>query len=137
MFIKKERFHGVAALVTVVSLGSLIFIISLSTAVVAFWSIKNIDANQKSLSAYYAAYSGVQDALIKLERNKDFSSEYYLSVNSNNDVSVVISNTGNSATITSSAVVNQINKKIQTIADIDSATGLIIPTSTTELIVSF
>ena len=124
---------GVAALVTVLSLGTLIFIISLATAVLAFWGIKNIDATQKSLKVYYAAYSGVQDALIKLERNKDFNSSFNLSINATDDVSVSVSNIGNSATITATSTLSQINKKLQTVIDIDTTTGLITPTSTTEL----
>jgi hypothetical protein len=68
-----------------------------------------------------------------LERNNDFSGSFNLSVNSTNDVSVVVSNQGASATITATAVLGQINKKLQTITDIDSTTGLITPTSTEEL----
>jgi len=133
MFKNLKFRKGVAALVTILSLGTLIFIVSLSTAVVTFWGIKNIDSNQKSLKAYYAAYSGVQDALLKLERNKDFSGDFNLSINSTNDVSVSVSNTGSQATITVTSVFGQINKKIETVADINSTTGLITPTSTTEL----
>lgn len=135
-FKSRSRFarKGVAALVTVLSLGTLIFIISLATAVLAFWAIKNIDATQKSLKTYYAAYSGVQDALIKLERNKDFTSTgFNLSINETNDVSVVVSFSSGQATITSTSTLSQINKKLQTVADINSTTGLITPTSTTEL----
>jgi len=135
MFKNLKFRKGVAALVTVLSLGSLIFIVSLATTVLAFWAIKNIDATQKSLKAYYAAYSGVQDALIKLERNKDFKTieNFELSVNSAN-VSVSVSNDlDGHATTTSTAVLGQINKKLQTVTDIDTTTGLIIPTSTTEL----
>jgi len=135
MFKNLKFRKGVAALVTVLSLGSLIFIVSLATTVLAFWAIKNIDATQKSLKAYYAAYSGVQDALIKLERNKDFKTieNFELSVNSAN-VSVSVSNDlDGHATTTSTAVLGQINKKLQTVTDIDTTTGLITPTSTTEL----
>ena len=135
MFKNLKFRKGVAALVTVLSLGTLIFIVSLATTVLAFWAIKNIDATQKSLKAYYAAYSGVQDALIKLERNKDFKTieNFELSVNSAN-VSVSVSNDlEGHATTTSTAVLGQINKKLQTVTDIDITTGLIIPTSTTEL----
>jgi len=46
---------------------------------------------------------------------------------------VSVSNTGSSATITATSTLSQINKKIETISDIDSTTGLITPTSTTEL----
>ncbi len=136
MLIKKDSLRGVAALITVISLGSLVFVISLSTAIVTFWSIKNIDANQKGMIAYYAAYSGIQDALIKLERNKDFSGEYNLSINNENDVSVIVSNTGESVTIYSEAVSGQIYKRIETTADIDSTTGLIVPVRTEEIVIS-
>lgn len=128
-----QRNKGIAALVTVLSIGTLIFIISLATTILAFWSIKNIDVTQKSLKAYNAAYSGIQDSLIKLERNKDFSGDFNLSINATDDVSVSVSNTGNSATITATSALGQINKKLQTITDINSTTGLITPTSTTEL----
>jgi len=124
---------GIAALITILSLGTLIFIVSLSTAVVTFWGVKNIDSSQKSLKVYYAAYSGMHDALLKLERNKDFNGDFNLSINAANDVFVSVSNIGNSATITATSTLSLINKRIQTVSDIDSTTGLITPTSTTEL----
>jgi uncharacterized protein YhaN len=124
---------GVVALITVLSLGTLIFTISFATAILTFWSVQGIDSNRKSLKSYYAASSGIQDALIKLERNKDFSGDFNLSINSTNDVSVSVVNNTNQATIISTATSGQVNKKIQTITDIDVTTGLITPTSTTEL----
>jgi len=133
MFQNLKFKKGVAALITILSLGTLIFIISLSTAAVTFWGVKNIDSNQKSLKAYYAAYSGMQDALLKLERNKDFSGDFNLSINSTDDVFVSVSNISGQATITVTSTFGQINKKIQTVTDINSTTGLITPTSTTEL----
>ena len=133
MFKNLKFRKGIAALVTVLSLGTLIFTVSLATTVLAFWGIKNMDVNKKILKSYYAAYSGVQDALIKLERNKDFSGDFNLSINATNDVSVSVSNTGSQATITVTSALGQINKKIQTVSDIDSTTGLITPTSTMEL----
>jgi len=82
MFKNPKFKKGIAALVTVLSLGTLIFTVSLATTVLAFWAIKNMDVNKKILKSYYAAYSGVQDALLKLERNKDFSGDFNLSINS-------------------------------------------------------
>jgi len=133
MFENLKLKKGIAALVTVLSLGTLIFTVSLATTALAFWGIKNMDVNKKILKSYYAAYSGVQDALIKLERNKDFNGSFNLSINATNDVSVSVSNTGTQATITATSALGQINKKIQTVTDIDSSTGLITPTSTEEL----
>jgi len=133
MFKNLKFKKGIAALITVLSLGTLIFTVSLATTVLAFWGIKNMDANKKILKSYYAAYSGIQDTLIKLERNKDFSGDFNLSINGTNDVLISVSNSDNSATITSTSVFGQVNKKIQTVADIDTTTGLIMPTSTKEL----
>jgi len=127
---------GIAALVTILSFGTLIFIMSLSTAAVTFWGIKNIDSSLKSLKVYYAAYSGMQDALLKLERNKDYFYTYptfELSVNGTDDVTVSGSYASNQITITSTSTLSQINKKLQIVADINSTTGLITPTSTEEL----
>jgi hypothetical protein len=124
---------GVAALITVLSLGILVFIISLSSVILAFWSIKNVGAGFSGLKTYYASYSGVQDALIKLERNKDYTSTgFNLSINGTNDVSIVVSFDSNQATIISTSTLSQINKKLQTVVDINSTTGLITPTSTVE-----
>jgi len=131
--IKNLKFKkGVAAMVTILSFGTLIFIISLSTAAVTFWGVKNIDSNQKTLKAYYAAHSGMQEALLNLERNKDFNENFSLSVNSTNDVPVSVSNNGSQATISSTAVVGSICKNLTSIVDINPNTGLITVNSTTE-----
>ena len=123
---------GVAALIMVWSLGGLIFTISMGSALIAFWANQNIKSIRDSNKAYYAAYSGLQDSLIKLERNKDFTGSFNLSINGTNDVSVNVSFASGQATINSTSTLSQINKKLQTIADIDATTGLITPTSTVE-----
>ncbi len=129
---KKRKLKGVAALITVISLGSLVFIISLSTAVLTYWSIQNVNANQKSLSAYYSAYSGIQDALIRLERNKDFLGSYHLSIYKDNDVEISFNKQGNEITITAIATIDQFIKKITAICDLDPITGLVVPKSIKE-----
>ena len=120
---------GVAALIAVISIGALITIIGFSSAVISYWANQNVDSNKKSLKAYYAAYSGIQDALIKLERNKDYTTNFNLSINATNDVSIAFSG----GTITSTSTLSQINKKLQTVVIIDSTTSLVTPTSTSEL----
>ena len=125
---------GIAALITVLSLGGLIFAISMTSAIISFWANQNIKSIRDSNKAFYAAQSGLQDALIKLERNKDYTnSGFNLSINGTNDVSVVVSFASNQATIISTSTLSQINKKLRTVADIHSTTGLITPTSTEEL----
>jgi len=131
MNFKSKR--GVAALITVLSIGGLIFTISMGSAIIAFWANQNIKSIRDSNKAFYAAYSGLQEALIRLERDKNFSNAgYNLSLYSTNDTSIVVSNSGSSATITLTSSIGASQKKLQTVADIDATTGLITPTSTVE-----
>jgi len=125
---------GIAALIAVLSLGGLIFTISMASAIISFWANQNIKSIRDSNKAFYAAQSGLQDSLIKLERNKDFpSGNFNLSLYTTNDVSVSITNSSGQATVNATSTISQINKKLQTKADINATTGLITPTSTVEL----
>ena len=129
----RYKLRGVAALITVLSLGGLIFTISMGSALISFWANQNIKSIRGSNKAFYAAQSGLQDALIKLERNKDYTTGgFNLNINGTNDVSVTVSFASGQATITSTSTLSQINKKLQAVADINATTGLITPTSTVE-----
>ena len=128
----RYKLRGVAALITVLSLGGLIFTISMGSALIAFWANQNIKSIRDSNKAYYAAYSGLQDSLIKLERNKDFTGSFNLSINGTNDVSVNFSFASGQVTINSTSTLSQMNKNLQAVIDIDATTGLITPTSTVE-----
>ena len=123
---------GIAALITVLSLGGLIFTISMASAIIAFWANQNIKSIRDSNKAFYAAQSGLQDSLIKLERNKDFTGSFNLSINGTNDVSVTVSFASGQATVNATSTLSQINKNLQTVADINATTGLITSTSTVE-----
>jgi len=123
---------GVAILIAVLSLGGLIFTISMASAIISFWANQNIKSIRDSNKAFYAAQSGIQDSLIKLERNKDFTGNFNLSVNATNDAYVTVTFSSNQTTITSTSTISSINKKLQTVADINATTGLITPTSTVE-----
>ncbi len=133
MRINDRKKKGVAAIITTITLGSLIFVISLATAIIAFYANQNVTSNRNSLKSYYAAYSGIQDALLKLERNKDYSTDFNLTVYDTDDVTVSISSGSGQATITTTSTVSSVTKKLQSVVDIDTTTGLITPTSTTEL----
>ncbi|MGC8880939.1 MAG: hypothetical protein ACP5OX_01590 [Minisyncoccia bacterium] len=129
----KNYFSGVASLVTVISLGTLIFIISLATSIISYYFNQNVVSSLNTQKAYYVSYSGIQDALLKLQRNKDYgSSGYNLSVNSTNDVSIIVSNSEGQATSTATGSYSNFSKKLQNISLVDSTTGLITSTSTTE-----
>ena len=129
----RYKLRGVAALITVLSLGGLIFTISMGSALISFWANQNIKSIRGSNKAFYAAQSGLQDALIKLERNKDYTTGgFNLNINGTNDVSVTVSFASGQATITSTSTLSQMNKNLQAVIDINATTGLIIPTSTVE-----
>lgn len=126
---------GIAALITVLSLGGLIFTISMGSALISFWANQNIKSIRDSNKAFYAAQSGLQDTLIKLERNKDFpSGSFTLSVYNTSDVSVSVTNSSGQAIINATSTISQVNKKLQAVIDIDTTTGLITPTSTVEMV---
>ncbi len=130
----KKKKSGFVSLLTTTTLGGIIFIISLATTYLVFWSSQNLLNSQKGLKAYYAAYSGLEEGLIRLTRNKDFNGTFNLSVNSTNDVAVSVSNLTNQATIEAIATVDgKISKKLQLITGIDAVTGLITPATSKEL----
>jgi hypothetical protein len=136
--IKNLKFQkGVAALITVLSLGGLIFTISMASAIISFWANQNLKSIRDSNKAFYAAQSGIQDSLIKLERNKDnfpanSTSTFSLSINGTGDVTVSIYPVNNVITITSTSTSGFVNKNIQAVINIDTTTGLVTPTSTVE-----
>jgi len=108
--------------------------ISLGMALISYWANQNIKSIRDSNKAFYAAQSGIQDTLIKLERNKDLpSSSFNLSVYNTNDVSVSVINSSGQATVNSLATIGQVNKKLQAVINVDATTGLVTPTSTIEV----
>ena len=137
--IKNCNLKGVAALITVLSLGGLIMTISMGMALISFWANQNIKSIRDSNKAFYAAYSGIQDTLIKLERNKDFPSgsfnltgSFNLSLYNTNDVSVNFTNSSGQVTVNATSTVGIVNKKLQAVINVDTTTGLVTPTSTVE-----
>ncbi len=67
-FSKSQKSKGIAALTTVIGFGTLILLIGLATTFLAFYASKNADTNRKQLKLYYAAYSGLQDEMLLMER---------------------------------------------------------------------
>jgi hypothetical protein len=130
----RYKFRGVAALITVLSLGGLIMTISMGMAIVSYWANQNIKSIRDSNKAFYAAYSGLQDTLIKLERNKDFpSGSFNLSLYNTNDVSINLTNSSGQATVNATSTIGTVNKKLQAVINVDTTTGLVTPTSTVEV----
>ena len=116
---------GVASLIVIISLSTIVFMISFSMTIISFWQLMKVKDNFDSLSAYYSAYSGIEDALLKLERNINLNGSYNLSVINPNDVTVNVLNTGSSAQISSISSYNENYRKFKAESSIDSETGLV------------
>jgi hypothetical protein len=129
----KKRFKGVALFITVLSLGGLIVIIGLSSALIAYFSYQSVYSVINSTKAFYAAESGLQDALIRVERNKNYRDTFFLNIDGIQNVTVSFSqyDLSNDCIIISTSTISQANKKIQAIINIDN-TGLINVSSTIE-----
>ncbi|HOQ15682.1 MAG TPA: hypothetical protein PLQ27_02585 [Candidatus Paceibacterota bacterium] len=123
---------GVASLIVVISLSTIVFMISFSMTIISFWQLMKAKDNFDSLSAYYSAYSGIEDALLKLERNINLNGSYNLSVINPDDVTVNVLNTGSSAQIVSTSSYGNNYRKLKVSASIDSETGLVTILSITE-----
>jgi len=131
--VSRFQLSGVAALITVLSLGGLIMTISMGMALISFWANQNIKSIRDSNKAFYAAYSGLQDTLIRLERNKDFpSGSFNLSFYNTNDVSVSLTNSSGQVTVNTTSTVGIVNKKLQAVINVDTTSGLVTPSSTVE-----
>ncbi|MEM3504142.1 MAG: hypothetical protein QW134_07970, partial [Nitrososphaeria archaeon] len=107
--------------------------LTLGISTLSFLTLQNINSSRNSLKVFYASLSGIQEAQLQLERNKDYNLNFNLSINGVNDVNVTFSNTNGIAISTSTASLNFINKKIQGVFTINSTSSLIIPMSITEL----
>jgi hypothetical protein len=123
---------GVASLIVIISLSTIVFMVSFSMTIISFWQLMKAKDNFDSLSAYYSAYSGIEDALLKLERNINLNGSYNLSVINPNDVTVNVLNTGSSAQISSISSYNENYRKFKAEASIDSETGLVTVISIVE-----
>lgn len=130
-FFRTIRFkNGVAALPTMIVIGGVIVEIAVAGAFLAFVFIRSGLAARLNVEATTVARAGVQDALLRLTRDKSFSSTgYSLSVGSYSTTVTVTKN--NNCTIDStgrtcitslgSALTRQ--KKFQAITTVDGTTG--------------
>ena len=135
-FKNNHRLKGVSALITVIVLGSIIVLVSITTVLLAYWENNSIYSKLKTTEAYYIAYSGTQDAILKISRNKDLSSSTStLPVGSGTSTVGILINTPSTGqfTINSTGAVGSSNRKIKVIISVSSTTGLITPVSTGEL----
>lgn len=110
---KLKTQKGFAALYLAVLILVVVFSIGISINVLTLTEHKILKNITKSCQAYYTAEAGIEDALLRLSNNMNWSSHYNLNVN-NNSASIDISDIlGGSRTITSEGDVDDRIRKVQ------------------------
>jgi len=116
----KNSKNGFAALYLTVLILAVIIAISVSISILTF-SQQKISRNiTKSSQAYYAAEAGIEDALLRLIKNLNWSSPYTLSVDNGTSTIEISDIVGGSRTITSEGNVAERRRKIQVAYEISS-----------------
>ena len=119
--------NGQAVLSLVLLIGSIIAFVSVTLAFIALGFINSSTGFERANRALAVASAGVEDALMRLTRNKDLSatSPYTFSVGSSS-VAVTItqgSPVSGQATVVSGSSVGPYTRQVQAIVAITSSTG--------------
>jgi hypothetical protein len=122
---------GIVALPTILLLGGLVTEIVIAATVGIFLFVTSEFGERLSAQALFAAQAGVQDALIKIVRDKTFTSSLYTINIGNNSVNVAVCKDLPPPTCAGSGkhkitVVGKAqtrNRKLEAITTVDTATG--------------
>ena len=129
----KKKNSGIIALATIILISAIILEIGLVTAFVVY-TLNNINYGARlSSEALLAAQSGVDDALLRLSRNKSASLNYSFTVGTRTVTIILTSLLGAPITITSEGIALNKHRKLQVIFDIDPVTGIVRIVSQKEL----
>ena len=116
------REEGIAALPTIIVIGILVLLSAV--ALISSGIIENAISfgHAESQQAYVAADLGAQDAIMKISRNKDFTSAGYVIIVGNGVANITVSGT-TTKTITSIGTVNNKTRKLQVIVNVGVCNG--------------
>jgi hypothetical protein len=115
---------GQSFLALVLLIGAIVAAIGVTIAFFASTFVDSGFGYQASAQAYAAAASGVQDALLQLDRNSNFSGSYSLPVGSTTVAVIVTDPTpGSSAKIVSSATVSNHTSKLTVLLSENATTS--------------
>lgn len=116
--------NGVAILPLTLLISGLIIIISATIALTNYLLNYNSAVLKYSSEALAAAKSGIEDAIMKIIRNNNYSGSFTLTIGQANVNVTVLSNDpmAGKDTIISLAVVRSIQKKLKAIVNIDAMT---------------
>ncbi|MBI4991747.1 MAG: hypothetical protein HZB99_00825 [Candidatus Harrisonbacteria bacterium] len=124
-------FHGVAALPTVLLLGGLIMEIMIAATLSSYLLVSSEFGIRLGSRALFAARSGIQDALIRVVRDKNFTSSSYTLPVGNYSVEVSVCKDlpepicvgDGKHKITAVGTAENRSRKLEAIVSVDSATG--------------
>lgn len=113
---------GIAALPTIIIIGTLVLLIAV--ALVSSGMIENAISfgHKESQEAYVAADLGAQDAIIRISRNKDFTSAGYQITAGNGTANITVSGQA-TKTITSTGTVSNKTRKLQVVVNVGVCNG--------------
>lgn len=121
--------RGIAVLPVMLLIGSIIIEIAIVGGILAFFASTSNLAIRASQEALFTARAGVEDALIKIVRDKDFipsANPYTLSINSGaatTTATISITSPATQRTIIATSTVIHRTKTIKAKVNVDSTTG--------------
>ncbi|MDP3729337.1 MAG: hypothetical protein Q8R26_01085 [bacterium] len=118
---------GIAALPTILIMGSIIVEITIAATVSAFLVVNTEAGARFSEAALLAAKSGANDALLRITRDRTFSSSLYqLPVGVGVQADVIVAAEGfNKKKVTATGSLRNWKRKIEAVVSLDDQTGLI------------
>jgi hypothetical protein len=124
-----KRRNGISTLPTILLLGSIIIEIAIAIAFLTYYFNLSNFATRLSAEALATARAGMDDGIIRLVRDKNFSSAGYTVTVGNRTANVEVCNVTcpglatNQAKVTSVATALNKKKKLEAVLTVDSVTG--------------
>ena len=114
-----KNFKAQGAIASMITITVVVTALGLSIASIATIVKTTGFFHQKSEQAFYLAESGIEDGLIKLARDPNYTGESALPISSGN-VTIMVRTEGSDLIVTSKGVVENITRKIEAKVNIDS-----------------
>jgi hypothetical protein len=109
---------GLVALPSIVILSIIMLTIGIAMSFSAFTQNNISYDNYISQKAYYIAEAGIKDATMKAARNKNYNTDYELTINGESANVTFDTSIPNQTKITSASAINNYTKKIQVVLNI-------------------
>ncbi len=120
--VPSSKRNGQTALSVIFVIGGLLVFAAISLAFLVLSLINSGYGYRSANQALALAQAGVNDALLVLTRNKDFSGSYVLPAN-DYSVTVTVTQSSGRATILSDVTVARYERKLQAVAAVNPVTG--------------